>query len=124
MSQIKAVFSGGVVAEPERREVGQSSLLEFPVYVNHQRKNRDTGDFEPTGDTSKIKVTLWRDLANTDIQKGDIVEITATIIEKEFQRRDGTPGRQIQTDFVESCVVKWRRDGGAAAGGASQDGFI
>ena len=43
MSQIKAVFTGGVVADPERREVGGAPLLEFPVYVNHTKKNRDTG---------------------------------------------------------------------------------
>lgn len=117
MSQIKATFSGGVVADPTTRTVGDSSLLEFPVYVNHQKKNRDSGEYEDTGDTSKIKVTLWRELADTDIQKGDIVEIVGTLVEKEFERRDGTPGRALQTDYVESAVVKWRKDGGASPAG-------
>lgn len=117
MSQVKVEFSGGVVADPTSRTVGQNEILEFPVYVNHQRKNRDTGDFEPTGDTTKIKVTLWRDLANSDIQKGDIVEIKGTIVEKEFTKRDGEPGRALQTDFVESIVVKWRKDAGASSSG-------
>jgi len=118
MSQIKAVFTGGVVADPERRVVAGANILEFPVYVNHTKKNRETGEFEKTGDVSKVRVTLWRDLADSaDIQKGDLVEISATLVEKEFQKKDGTVGRSIQTDWVESIVVKHRKDGGSAGGG-------
>jgi single-stranded DNA-binding protein len=118
MSQIKAVFTGGVVADPERREVAGSNLLEFPVYVNHTKKNKETGEYDRTGDVSKVKVTLWRDLANnSDIRKGDLVEVSATLVEKEFQKKDGTTGRSIQTDWVESVVVKHRKDAGGDAGG-------
>ena len=126
MSQVKAVFTGGIVAEPERKVVGQSNLLEFPVYVNHSKKNKDTGEYEPTGDTTKVKVTLWRDLAdNTDVQKGDLVEIVATLIEKEFAKKDGTMGRSLQTDYVESVVIKARSGASSNNGGgfADQDGF-
>lgn len=125
MSQIKAVFTGGVVADPERREVGGAPLLEFPVYVNHTKKNRDTGEYDKTGDVSKIKVTLWRDLSETDIRKGDLVEVSATLIEKEFPKKDGTTGRSLQTDWVESVVVKHRRDElvGASAGFDSEAVF-
>lgn len=125
MSQVKAVFTGGIVAEPERKVVGTSNLLEFPVYVNHSKKNKDTGEYEPTGDTTKVKVTLWRDLAdNTDVQKGDLVEVTGTIVEKEFNKKDGTVGRQLQTDWVESVVLKHRKSGAPSAGfDNTADGF-
>ena len=126
MSQVKAVFTGGIVAEPERKVVGSSNLLEFPVYVNHSKKNKDTGEYEPTGDTTKVKVTLWRELAdNTDVQKGDLVEVTGTIVEKEFPKKDGTTGRQLQTDWVESVVLKHRKSGAPAAAGFDNtaDGF-
>jgi single-stranded DNA-binding protein len=117
MSQIKAVFTGGVVAAPDMREVNGVNLLEFPVYVNHSKKNKETGSYEPTGDTSKIRVTLWRDLAdNTDVQKGDLVEISATLVEKEFEKKDGTTGRSLQTDWVESVVVKHRKDATQSSG--------
>lgn len=120
MSQVKATFSGGVVAEPERREAGGSNLLQFPVYVNHQRKNKDTDQYEDTGDVTKIRVTLWRDAAdNADIRKGDIVEVVATLVEKEFAKNDGTTGRSLQTDYVESVTLKWRKDGGAQTASAS-----
>lgn len=122
MSQVKAVFTGGIVAEPERKEVNGASLLEFPVYVNHSKKNKDTGAYEPTGDTTKVKVTLWRELAdNTDVRKGDLVEVTGTIIEKEFPKKDGTTGRQLQTDWVESVVVKYRKDAELVGAGAGFD---
>jgi single-stranded DNA-binding protein len=112
MSQIKATFSGSVVADPEKREVAGNPLLEFPVYVNHSKKNRETDQYEPTGEVSKIRVTLWREKAEmADVQKGDIVEVVATMIERNFTRKDGTEGRQLQTDYIESVVVKFRKDG-------------
>ena len=69
---------------------------------------------------------MWRELAdNTDVRKGDLVEVSGTIVEKEFDKKDGTKGRQIQTDWVESVVVKYRKDTelvGAAAGFDSTEG--
>ena len=110
MSQIKATFSGNIVADPERREAGGAQLLEFPLYVNHTKKDRDSGEYVKTGDVSKIRVTLWRDLADTDVIKGDLVEVVATLVEKEFPKKDGTQGRSLQTDYVESVVVKHRKE--------------
>lgn len=111
MSQIKVTFSGAVVAEPEKKQVGGSNLLEFPVYVNHTKKSKDSGDYEPTGEVSKIRVTLWREKAEmSDVQKGDIVEVVGTLVERNFTRKDGTEGRQLQTDYVESVIVKYRKD--------------
>lgn len=110
MSRISAVFTGNIVADPTRREVNGSNLLEFPVYVNHTKKDRDSGEYVKTGDVSKIRVTLWRDLANSvDVQKGDLVEVHATLIEKEFSKQDGTSGRSLQTDYVEHVIVKHRK---------------
>lgn len=120
MSQIKATFSGSVVAEPEIKTVGQSNVLEFPVYVNHTKKNRDSGNYEPTGDVSKIRVSLWREKADmSDVRKGDIVEVSATLVEKVFNRRDGSEGRQIQTDWVESVVTKFRKDNAGHPAGSA-----
>lgn len=126
MSQIKATFTGGIVADPERKDVNGNSLVSFPVYVNHTKKNKDTGAYDKTGDVSKVRVTLWRDLAdNTDVQKGDLVEIVATLVEKEFDKKDGTVGRSLQTDYVESVVVKARSNNASNNGGgfADEGGF-
>tara|TARA_R110000822_G_scaffold839_11_gene3715 strand:+ start:2306 stop:2674 length:369 start_codon:yes stop_codon:yes gene_type:complete len=120
MSRINAVFTGNVVAEPTKKDINGTSLLEFPVYVNHTKKDKTSGEYVKTGDTSKIRVTVWRELAETlDIQQGDLVEIHGSLIEKEFDKKDGTPGRSLQTDYIESVVVKYRKDGAAPA---SDDG--
>ena len=120
MSRISAVFTGNVVAEPTKKDVNGTSLLEFPVYVNHTKKDKDSGEYVKTGDTSKIRVTVWRDLADSlDIKQGDLVEVHGSLIEKEFQKQDGTTGRSLQTDYIESVVVKYRKDGAAPA---SDDG--
>ena len=69
---------------------------------------------------TRPRVTVWRELAETlDIQQGDLVEIHGSLIEKEFDKKDGTPGRSLQTDYIESVVVKYRKDGAAPA---SDDG--
>jgi len=115
MSRISAVFTGNVVAEPTKKDINGTTLLEFPVYVNHTKKNRDSGEYEKTGDTSKIRVTAWRDMAESlDVQMGDLVEVHGSLIEKEFAKQDGTTGRSLQTDYLESVVVKYRKDGATA----------
>jgi single-stranded DNA-binding protein len=116
MSQIKATFVGTVVAEPEQKQTANGvQKLEFPVYVNHAKKNKDTGTYSTTGDVSKIRVTLWGDKVQTDIRRGDLVEVIATIVEKEYKKRDGTDGRSLQTDWVELVAVKHRKDGNSVA---------
>lgn len=117
MSRINAVFTGNIVAEPTRKDINGVTLLEFPVYVNHTKKDRDSGEYVKTGDTSKIRVTAWRDLAESlDVQVGDLVEIHGSLVEKEFTKKDGTEGRSLQTDYLESVVVKHRKDGAVVAG--------
>jgi len=116
MSRVDAKFTGTVVAEPEHKQTKNGvDKLEFPVYVNHARKNKDTGSYSTTGDVTKIRVTLWGDKTGTDVRRGDLVEVIATIVEKEFEKRDGTQGRSLQTEFVDSITVKHRKDGNSTA---------
>lgn len=119
MARVEAKFSGGVVADPELKTVGNYEVLEFPVYVNHSRKDRDTGEYVDSGDTTKIRVSLWGDLSGEDIRKGDIVEVEGSIVEKTWERQDGTEGRMLQTEFVNSVIVKYRKDQSPALAGAS-----
>lgn len=106
-------ISGRVVADPELRHIPSgTALLEFPLYDNEQRKNRDTGVYEDTGNTLKLRVTIWGDeavAAHESIRRGDVVEITGSITEKEFTKKDGTAGRALETTFVNSWVVKWQK---------------
>jgi single-stranded DNA-binding protein len=120
LSRFNATFDGGVVAEPER--IGKDGNgLKLVVYVNEERKNKDTGDYEKTGNVSKIQVALWGDLANEDVRYGDLVEVDASLTEHEYEKQDGSKGRQLQTTWVNSIVVKWRKGEGAVAASSSAD---
>lgn len=115
--QVKAQFTGNVTNEPQVREVGdkKTRLLELNVAVNHDKKNKDTGDYERTGDTTWITVKLWGDRASEQFGKGDLVEYAGTIVEKHFTRKDGTEGRRLESDYVESLTVKYSKNGSTAS---------
>ncbi len=115
--QVKAQFTANVTNAPEIREVGAKNtpLKELNLAVNHDKKNKDTGEYERTGDTTWVTVKLWGDRASEDYRKGDLVEFDGTIIEKAFTRKDGTEGRRLESDYVGSIVVKFRKDGAPVA---------
>jgi single-stranded DNA-binding protein len=106
-----------VTNAPEIREVGAKNtpLKELNLAVNHDKKNKDTGEYERTGDTTWVTVKLWGDRASEDYRKGDLVEFDGTIVEKAFTRKDGTEGRRLESDYVGSIVVKFRKDGAPVA---------
>lgn len=108
MSQIKSTFTGSVVADPRFETTPNgASKMTFPVYVNHAKRNKDTGQFVKTGDVSKIRVTLWGDKTAIEIGKGDLVVVTATLVEKRWVNKDGVAGQGIETDWVEEVTVKF-----------------
>ena len=103
MSGIDAVIVGNVVADPETRTVGNYVVHEFPLYVNHNKKDKQSGAWVKTGDVSKIRVSVWGD--KPSIAKGDLIRIEAGLVEKNFTKRDGTEGRQMQTEYVKSIEI-------------------
>jgi len=109
--QVKAQFTGNVTNEPELKTVGAKNtpLKELNIAVNHDKKNRDTGEYERTGDTTWITVKLWGEAAGQQIGKGDLVEFDGTIVEKHFQRKDGTEGRRLESDYVAGLTVKYSK---------------
>lgn len=115
--QFKAQFTANVTNQPEIREVGAKNtpLKELNLAVNHDKKNKETGDFEKTGDTTWITVKLWGESAGKDFRKGDLVEFDGTIVEKHFTRKDGTEGRRLESDYVATLTVKFRKDSAPVA---------
>jgi single-stranded DNA-binding protein len=109
----KITISGGVVAAPEFKKISDTfRVLEFPLYDNQRRKNKDTGEYENTGNVVKLKVILKNDLADAWTGKfgvGDIVEVSGTFTEREYDRKDGTKGRALETDWVETVEVKFSK---------------
>lgn len=112
----KVTISGAVVADPEYRVVNENfKVLEFPLYDSLQRKDKDTGTYSNVeGSTLKVKVILKNELAdqwNGKVLKGDIVEFGGSITEREFDKKDGTKGRAVESTWVDSITIKWRKDG-------------
>jgi single-stranded DNA-binding protein len=110
MGKLAATFDGRIVADVEARTVGSSTVYEFPVYVNRVKKDKATGKWEETGDVTKIRVAVWNEAPA--VQKGDVVQVTASLYEATWKKSDGSEGRMLQTDYVESIEVKHRRDAG------------
>lgn len=117
--QLKAEFSGNVTNVPEVKKIGakETSLKELRVAINHDRKNKETGEYEKTGDTTWVTVKLWGDRANEDFRKGDLVTYSGTLVEKHFGE-DGQR-RQLESDWIESLDVKYRKDDAPV-----DDGFV
>lgn len=121
--------SGRVVAQPEVKQPREGlTILEFPLYDNEQRKDRQTGDYVDTGNTLKLRVSLFNDMADEwadEISKGDVLKIECSITEVEYDKKDGTTGRSLQTTFVNSIehIYKVESQGGSGGGwGDDSDG--
>lgn len=108
--QIRATLTANVTNEPEIKATANSQVKNLRLAVDHDRKNKDTGEFEKTGDTTWIDAALWGDLADSDIQKGDLVELDATLVDKVWEGKNGT-GHTLTTDYIASITVKYRKAG-------------
>ena len=108
--QLKAEFTGNVTNDPTTKNIGakNTALKELRVAINHDRKNRDTGEYEKTGDTTWVTVKLWGDRADLDFQKGDLVSYSGTLVEKTWG--EDNKGRTLESDWVENIEVKYRKE--------------
>lgn len=107
---VKAVVDGRIVSDPEFKQISENfAVEEFALYSDRRVKNRETDEWEsdPKG-TTKLKVILKFDALNEwrgKIGKGDIIRVTGTIYEREYDKKDGTKGRALETDYIESIEV-------------------
>ena len=131
--QVKS-FVGNVTNVPEIKSIGAKGthLLELNLAANARRKNKDTGEYEPVLDSSGkqkvswLTVKLWGERAdNADYVKGDLVEFVGSVQEEHYEKRDGSEGRRLETDFIESVEVKYPSKNRTEPVGATADaGFI
>lgn len=123
---IKGTVTGRIVADPEDRKISDKfSILTFPVYANRRVKNRETNEYEndPQG-TTKLTIELKFDQREQwlgKLNQGDLVTVTGSFFEREYDKKDGSKGRQLQSDFVESVEVKFSKSGGNSAPAVDND---
>jgi hypothetical protein len=104
---------GSVTNEPEVRRVGQkeTALKELNVAINHDKKNKETGEYERTGDTTWVRMSsLWGERSNLDFRKGDMVEFDGTLLRKRSNVRMALRAVRLEADYVEKLDVKFRKD--------------
>lgn len=115
--QLKAEFTGNVTNDPEVKFIGakETPLQELRVAINHDKKNRETGEFEKTGDTTWVVVKLWGDRAEDEsFEKGDLIRFSGTLVEKHWG--DDGKGRTLESDRVESLELVYRKESDLANG--------
>lgn len=108
----------GNVSEPEIKEVGSGRVQNFTVFSQNQRKNRDTEQYEEVSPNEPVRVALWNDDIIEELGKGDLVAVTASLSIEKFERRDGSEGYALKTDYVESVEIKISK--AAYSGGGSR----
>lgn len=107
---VRVVVDGRIVAEPEVKKISDKfQVTEFPLYSDRRVKNRETGEWEsdPNG-TTKLRVVLKFDQQDEwagRLHKGDIVKVTGSIYERAYEKNDGSKGRALETDYIESIEV-------------------
>jgi single-stranded DNA-binding protein len=117
----------GNVSEPEIKEVGSGRVQNFTVFAQNQRKNRDTEQYEEVSPNFPIRVALWNENIIDELGKGDLVAVNASVSVETFERRDGSEGIALKTDYVESVEIKISKaaysGGGAAPRAEEKLGF-
>lgn len=107
------VISGSIVAEPE--SIGKAGNgIKVVLYDNEQKKDRDTGAYESTGNVTKLQIAVWGEenveFVKENIRKGDIWQVEGSIVEVEYEKKDGTTGRQLELKFAKNWDLKYRKD--------------
>jgi single-stranded DNA-binding protein len=126
--QVKVKLSGNITNEPRVQSIGTkgTALMELNVAVNHDRKNRDTGEYEKTGDTTWVLIKLWGAAAEEaqdedTYHKSDLIEFDGTIVEKHYKLSNGTEGRKLESDWVESLKVLYSKAIAGVYGSGPED---
>jgi len=115
MSHIYDAQFRGNATEPSIKEVGSNRVQEFTVFAQNQRHNKDTDTYEEVSPNEPIRVALWNENIREDLGKGDLVAVTASLSVEKFQRRDGTEGYALKTDYIADFDIKISKNAGSRA---------
>ena len=101
----------------------------FSIAVDHNRKNRQTNEWEKTGATF-LRVTLWEHMAEDaaeKLRKGQRVIAQGQVVTRFYEDRDGKEGKSLEFSAQEigPLLDKWapkdqQPQGGGFGGGQAQ----
>lgn len=107
MANNEIKFSGRITETPTYND--KYDLLNIKVAENHQRKNKDTGQWEDYS-TTWHRITAWRDVAqelaaNPEINKGAIVEVSARYESEREPWTDKDGNKRINLNLTANYVT-------------------
>jgi len=123
MSINKVMVSGNLTREPELRQAGATTVLQFGIAVNDRRKNSQTDQWEDVPNFFDILVWGARgeSLARF-LHKGMKVAVAGRLRWSQWQAQDGSNRSKVEIVADDVDFMSGPREGGgsapAAAGGS------
>lgn len=103
-------FRAGGDAELGFTPRGQA-VANFSIIANSAKKNPQTQEWETTGETGWIRVTVWGELAErvaNDVVKGCRVYVVGRYEARKYTTREGGEGVSIELNADSVCVIPER----------------
>ena len=108
MSKATMTIEGFVARDPEIRDVNGQQVATVTVPHTPRRKNRDTGQFEDSGDTLWVQASFWGDEAvavTHEARKGALVTITGQPELNVYTKNSGETAAQLRLKFATLGVI-------------------
>ena len=118
---IHATIAGNIGRDPESKQIGDGSVLEFSLASNSRRKVE--GQFQDV--TDWVRVTIWGKRGESlgrILTKGSYVVVRGELTCREYTRKDGAAGYslELRADDIE---LGPKRDGRRSAGTHHEHGL-
>jgi single-stranded DNA-binding protein len=110
VSEVAISVEGFVANDLTVRQAGSSRVVDVSVPHTPRRKNRDTGEWEDSGETVWFEASFWDGHADSvldSVQKGSLVSLTGSVKLEAYLKRDGTPGaKAVVTSPTIAVIVR------------------
>lgn len=119
-------MEGRLTRDPELRFLPNGTAVSnFTIAANDRKKNETSGEWEDVGETLFVKVTVWRNLAETvseSILQGDLVVVVGKLGVTKWNTKEGEPRTDITLDgYTVAKVITAGRKMGKSSGSSAPD---
>lgn len=128
--QARIDIEGYVAKNPETRQAGNHTVTTVTIPINHAKRNRQTGEWEPERDKDGNEIVSWYDCEfwneygvqiAQEIQKGYHVRVTGEPRARAYTKNDGSAGLSLTVVNPTISIIP-RRPSRNAQGGSSAPG--
>jgi len=124
MSINRVVVSGNLTREPELRQAGSTTVLQFGIAVNERRRNSQTDQWEDHPNFFDVLVWGARgEGLSRVLTKGMKVAIEGKLRWSQWKAQDGTNRSRVEIVADNVDFMSGNREGGAPSSRAADDNF-